>query len=156
MSPKQKERRILTPAEKEGLEQRRREMEEDTNTPANRNLYIPERVNDPMERQTAAREARVLREGEPDSLSRAARIKKEQRAKIDREWLQKHMVPKSHVNLRASASDPEFRKAVNAMAKDENSREFQEVAQRHKNDMRELHPNDPHLSNLETIRPNSR
>ena len=146
----------MTPAERESLEQRQKEREEDTQAPENRNLYIPDRLNDPLEKATAAREQRVLQEGQAGSLSRAQKIKTERQAKIYREWLQKSMVPKSHVNLRASASDPEFRKAVNEMAAKENSREFQEVAKKFKNLMRELHPNDPHLSNLETIRPNSR
>lgn len=151
-----RERRILTPAEREGLKQRIAENEEDTQQPQNRNLYIPERLNDPLERATVAREKRVLAEGEPDSLSRAKKIKMERQAKIYKEWLQRSMVPKSHVNLKPSPSDPSFRMAVNEMAKKENSREFQDVAKRFKNIMRELHPNDPHLSNLETIRPNNR
>lgn len=156
MRPQRNERRILTPAEKSSLQARIDEHEEDTGRQKDNNLYFPERVNDPQERAGIARAKRVLANGQPDSLSRAEKLKMEEANKVDVTWLRKNMVPRSHVNLRPGPNDPEFRKAVNEMATKENSREFQIVAQRVKNRMRSLYPNDPHLSNLDSIRPETR
>lgn len=156
MRPPQNQRRILTPAEKESLQRQISDHKEDTGTPIDRNLYTPDRVDDPLERASIARAKRVLKNGEPDSLNRAEKQKMEEANKVDVDWLQKNMVPRSHVNARPGPDQNDFRKAVNEMATKENSREFQLVAQRVKNRMRSLHPNDPHLSNLESIRPETR
>lgn|SRR3990167_4827292 len=156
MRPKRNERRILTPAEKGSLKARIAEHVEDTGKQTNENLYVPERVNDSIERDGIARAKRVLEQGEPDSLNRSEKTKMEEANKTDISWLQKHMVPRSHVNARPGPDNSDFRKAVNEMATKENSREFQIVAQRVKNRMRSLYPNDPYMSNLESIRPPTR
>lgn len=156
MRPKRSERRILTPAERESMTRRIAEHDEDTKTGGNPNIYIPERSNDKAEQASIDRAKRVLENGEPDSLNRSEKVKMEESNKIDIKWLQERMVPKSHVNCRPGPDQNDFRRAVNEMATKENSREFQIVAQRVKNRMRELYPNDPHLANLETIRPNTR
>lgn len=151
-TPPKAGRRILTPAETESLQQRVADHEEDISTPSNRNMYNPDRVNDPIERQGNERIKRVLKNGQPDSLNKHQRATLEGNVKRDIEWLQKSMVPKSHVNLRPGPQEPGFRKAVNEMATKENSPEFQTVAQRAKNGLRQLGRD----SNLELYRPDSR
>lgn len=156
MRPNRSERRILTPAERESINRRIVEHKEDTEQPENRNLYIPDRTDDRIENAGIKRAQYVLKSGELDNLNRSEKIKMEEANKHDVKWLQERMVPKSHVNCRPGPDQTDFRKAVNEMATKENSREFQIVAQRVKNRMRQLYPNDPHLSNLETIRPEKR
>ena len=81
----------------------------------------------------------------------------EKRGEQLKAWLVAHMVPKSHVRLRAQSGgvpDPEFRKAADAMSRGEMSPEFQSVVQEYQNCMRLLgRPDD---ANLENIRPDSR
>jgi len=147
-------RRILTPAETQSLTTSIKDNADDTAVINHRNLYNPDRVNTPAERETIERQKRVLAQGQPDSINKHERASLENRNKQDKEWLQKNMVPKSHVMLRPNPMDPQYRKAVNEMARRENSPEFQKVAERFKNGMRQLGRFED--ANLETIRPSSR
>lgn len=151
--------KVLSPTEVAGLEREISEaeqMQRETDsqyTPsgAGSGRHDPNALsatNDP----NIARYKRVLMEGKPGSVGHRERVLREKQMEKDKEWLQKMMVPRSHVTLKASP-DPEFRKAVNFMAKMEMSTEFQTVAQRYKNNARLLHPDSPELSNIESIRP---
>lgn len=158
-APERKVRKeqVLSPTEVEGLEREIREFEDskkETET-----TYTPSGSGESRHGGQSShndanirRYKKVLEQGKPGSVGRSEFILREKQMAKDREWLQKNMVPKSHVSLRASP-DPEFRKAVNFMAQREMSREFQEVAQRYKNNARMLHPDDRELHNIETIRP---
>ena len=99
---------------------------------------------------------KALKDGEPDSISSGERNLLEKRAKVLKSWLEKKLVPRSHTRLMPNdggAQSYEFRKAVNALMKDEMSTEFQQIAQEYKNIMRQL--GRPEEANLESIRPNS-
>ncbi len=142
--------KVLSPTEVQGLETQLRDHEEDRKETDG--SYSPDRPNSDDADPTIRRYKRVLQRGKPGSVSKQERYKRERQMEVDKEYLQKMMVPRSHVTLRASA-DPEFRKAVNFMAKQEMSSEYQTVAQRYKSNARLLYPDSPELSNLETIRP---
>ena len=150
--PEMRQRRILTPGEKDSINERISDRKEDMSGGESQSHYIGDRANDPAEAATDAREKRVLRDGEPDSLNKNRRAELEKASKRDEEWMQKSMVPKSHIHMRPGPEDTMFRKCVNEMAGKENSPEFQKVAERWKNDQRQL----GRESNLERIRPASR
>ena len=99
----------------------------------------------------------VLKQGEPDSLNPQEKARKEKRAETLRAWLQKHMVPRSHIGLRShqdGVQSLEFQKAVKEMAEKEMSAEFQKAAEEYKNIQRELGRDE--MANLEEIRPMER
>ena len=150
-----RQRRILTSAETEAISRRLKETEDDRATPTNPNIYNPDPVHSRQEDRSTRRARAVLKNGQPDTLSAGQRKKMEYQAKIDKEWMVKQMVPKSMTRLRPDPSNTDYRRGATTMARVENSVEFQEVAQRYKNAQRQLHPNDPHLANLESIRPES-
>lgn len=101
---------------------------------------------------------KVLSNGSPDSLSKHERLAKEKMLSQDREWLQKNMVPRTSHNIgwrdikEGRATQANYDKAVQGCLK-EMSPEFQKRANRYKNNMRELDPDNPNASNLENIRP---
>ena len=152
---KKKQRRILTPTEKEKFEER---LQEDKADRTETESTFPGEVRFPgVEDGQISRIRKTIKEGEPDSLNKYERDKREKRAVFLKSWLIKHMVPKSHVHLRAQSGgvqNPEFRRAVDEMARVEMSPEYQKVASEYKNIMREL--GRPEDANLEFIRPDSR
>jgi hypothetical protein len=104
---------------------------------------------------------RVLSNGSPDSLSKRERVAKERMVQEDREWLEKNMVPRTHINLGwrdirdRRTTQKEYDKAVKGCVV-EHSPEFNKRAERFKNNMREIAPDDPEASSIETIRPDTR
>ena len=106
----------------------------------------------PEEKRTIKRMERVLKNNAPDSLSEADTRKWESEGKRLEEWLRSKMVPRSGMELR-KAHDPNFQKAVRLHASIEMSQEFVNIANRWKNIMRQLHFDEPEMSNLERIRP---
>ena len=145
-------RKILTPAEKQSINERIGDRQEDLVDSASH--YNPEnlRVNDPIQDASHEREQTVLKNGEPEPLNKHEKNQVEKRLNQNLDWLKKSMVPKSHINLKPGTDDNSFRKCVNEMAGKENSRQYQEVAQRCKNDLKLLGRD----SNLESFRPATR
>lgn len=92
----------------------------------------------------------ILRNGAPDSITKGQRTRLEKEAAGLREWLQGQMVPRSHAKI--GYSHPDFQKTVNHGVR-EHSPEFSQKADRFKNIMREIAPDDPNKANLESIRP---
>jgi hypothetical protein len=101
---------------------------------------------------------RVLSEGSPDSLTKHERNKREKLIEQDKVWLQSRMVPKKYFNIGwrdikdGRATKNEYDQAVQGLVK-ENSPGFQRRADRLKNNLREIDPDNPSSSNLEDIRP---
>ena len=111
--------------------------------------------------QQMRRAKRVLDRGSPVDLSRRERAAMERQAKEDAEFLRRQMVPKKVYNQPSVfhrgdriEQNPAFAKAQSAVEKREvmNS-EFQKRANRYKNSMRQLDPDNPEASNLERLRP---
>jgi hypothetical protein len=147
-----RERRILPPQERERLEAELESRLEDKKFKPGKHTWQPERVNDPRERAMIQRIKKTLDNGTPGSLSASEKSRLESEAKTLRGWLRSKMLTRRQASLRAGP-DPAFRKAVNQMAQNENSLEFVRRAERWKNIMRQLDPDDPNVANLETIRP---
>jgi len=101
---------------------------------------------------------RVLSEGSPDSISKRERIAKEKLAAKEREWLQSQMVSRKayHIGWRdikeGRATKAEYDKAVRGCVVEQSS-QFAKHANRYKNLMREIDPENPDASNIENIRP---
>ena len=106
------------------------------------------------EARTIGRMRRNATRGNPESLQLSAseRVKWEQEGRRLGDWLSRHMITKKMTSLRRTDSS-EFRQAVNAMSENENSQQFAQVAERWKNIMRAIHPEDQTMANLERIRP---
>ena len=97
-----------------------------------------------------------LANGEVDSLSKSEKIRMESRYKELTEYLVKTMVTKAQTMLRPSkdgVQSYDFRKTAEQMAKVEMNPERNKFAQEWKNLGRELWPDEPERSNLESIRP---
>lgn len=94
---------------------------------------------------------RVLRNGSPDSLSKAKRIALERKVAEQREWLRKRMTPRQLYY--AGYNSPDFERAKKSIAANDNSPEFQRVADDYKNSMRQLDPDNSDASNIERLRP---
>ena len=143
-------RRILTPAENKGInEQLSQHKAMMTETEYN---YPSASV--PEEQRKIKTIEKVQAQGQRDSLSEHQKIALEKEKLELKEWLSKHMVPRSHIGLRPQSGgvqNPEFRKTATFMAHGEMSAEFQKVAERYKYVCRELGQDDD--SNLEEIRP---
>jgi len=67
----------------------------------------------------------------------------------DREWLRKHMISRRENGLKPS--HPDFNDAVSRCEK-EHSDQFKTIANRYKNAMRQLEPDDPGAANIEKLR----
>jgi len=93
---------------------------------------------------------RVLSNGMPDSLTKAKRIALEKQIAKDKEFLQKNMVPKDLLYVKYK--DPNFERSKVACSL-EGRKEVQMIADRYKNSMRQIDPENPDASNLERIRP---
>ena len=147
-------RRILTSTEKENFEEMvQAEKEVKTET----DQFYPGPQMESGDSEQIQRVKRTMKAGEVDSQNRWERQEKEKRANKLKELLQRRMVPKSHIGLRASnngVQSYEFRKAANSMAGEEMSAAFQRDAIEYKNLMRELGREEE--ANLESIRPESR
>lgn len=149
-------RRILTPAERGGLQTRLQEEASDRRA-ERRNLYVPEDAGmDPTVKATNRRIARTLQRGEAAPLNKFQKQRLEKRKAQLVDWVSKRMVPKDHVRIKQMDDPLRFRKYVNEMAKNENSKEFSQVAQELKNICRRLDPEDPNAANLEQFRPDMR
>ena len=95
----------------------------------------------------------TLRNGEPEEVSRHKMPALERRRKELEDFMKTRMVPRAGTRLRAG-SGPEFRRAVNMMAKNElRDPSFSRATVEWKNIMRQIAPDDPDASNLENIRP---
>lgn len=151
---KKTQRRILTPTETEKFEEA---IEQDKSDRKETEFTFPGESRAGSPDLQLQRINRALKDGRPELPNKHERLKLEKTAVQLRDWLQKSMVPKSHVRLReqrGGVQDPEFRKAVDEMARREMSSEFQTVAQEYKNIMRIL--GRPDEANLENIRPDTR
>lgn len=151
---KKAQRRILTPTETEKFNDAVTQEKEDQRET---DFVFPGESRATLPNEQINRIKRTLKDGQAVPLTKAEKLAREKRVALLKEWLQKSMVPKSHVRLRSQAGgvqDPEFRKAVDEMARREMSTEFQTVAQEYKNIMREL--DRPEDANLEYIRPDTR
>lgn len=149
-------RRIMTPAEREGLAQRLKDEDAD-NRAGHKNLYIPQDVGtDPTVRETRRRMERTMQNGAPIHLNQREKAQAEKEANKIGEWLTGKMVPKNHVSVRRVEDPLRFRKYVNEMSKNENSPQFCKMAQKWKQLRRKLDPDDPNAANLEQIRPTDR
>jgi hypothetical protein len=149
-----KQRRILTPTETEKFNEA---ISEDVKDQKETEFTFPGPSRMNVVNEQLGRIKKTLKEGQAEPLSKSEKQARERRIVTLKAWLQRNMVPKSHVRLRSQSGgvqDPEFRKAVNDMAKREMSPEFQQVAQEYKNIMRELER--PEDANLEEIRPDTR
>ena len=99
---------------------------------------------------------KTLANSEPDDLSAqdvAALEKEEKELSL---YVKGKMVPKKGTALSPSikgTANPDFRKAVNLMARDEMSQEYLAKAHRLKNIRRQLRPDDPNAGNIEDLRP---
>lgn len=94
---------------------------------------------------------KVRSNGSPDSLSKAQRAALEKQVIRDREFLKSRMCPRGLMHVKANS--PDFSKSKEACRR-EFTPEYQKVASRYKNSMRQLDQDDPEASNLERIRPN--
>lgn len=102
------------------------------------------------------RKLKALRDGDPGSLSKIEKARLEKRKAELLEKCRKRMVPQEDVRLTPSekgASNPDFSKAVNFMAKGEHSQDYLRDAHELKNILRRLDPEDPQAGNLERYRP---
>ena len=155
MNARRKEARILTPTEVENIEKEVREHEEskretESSYDASGDWGSEGTNSDP----TIRRMQKVLKQGKPGSLSREEKIKMEREVKEDQEYFSKTLVPRNLTSLRPGT--PEFTKAVNGMIREEmTSSEFKKREHRYKNNIRQLHPDDRELHNIESFRPNS-
>lgn len=95
------------------------------------------------------RRQKALKNQSPVELDRKDRLKLERMMAKDREWLKKNMVSRRMNSL--SPKHPDFNDAVTKCEK-EHSDEFKSVANRYKNAMRQLEPNDPNAANIEKLR----
>lgn len=103
---------------------------------------------------------RVLDAGSPRNLSRRERQMLEKQSQEDREYLKRNMVPSKQYYQPSiitrdgnRSTNPNFDKAQKAVfEKEVSNREFQMRANRYKNNMRELVPDDPNASNIEQFR----
>jgi hypothetical protein len=148
-------RRILTPTETESFEKIISENDRDK-IETDEEYPLPQLLKGDDGQIKSIK--RVLKEsGDSDSLNEHQKMKLEDRGKQLKEWLQKCMIPKSHIGLRPSkdgVQNYDFQKAKNDMAMKEMSSEFVQVAEEYKNIMRTL--GRPEEANLEIIRPDSR
>lgn len=104
---------------------------------------------------------KILDKGSPRDLSRKERRTLEKQVEEDREFLKKNMVPERIYQQRSiihegeyTRTNPKFANAQRAVFEREvSSIEFQRRANRFKNNMRELDPENPESSNIERFRP---
>jgi hypothetical protein len=156
----QNTRRILTPTEREHLKDRYDQNEaekkgviEGVDPRLAREGYDPSvQGNTRYLDEENKRIKEVLARGEPEDVAREKKAAMERRKKELADYLASKMVPKTGTAMRPGR-DPGFRKAVNMMARNENSAEFAKAASEYKNIMRTLDPHDPEAANLENIRP---
>ncbi len=93
-----------------------------------------------------------LDKGSPRNLSRRERANLEKQVREDKDYFKKTMVP-GRVYYKKS-QDSGFDQATKAVLKNEvSNKEFQMRADRFKNNMRELDPENPDSSNIEKFRP---
>lgn len=165
MSAKFGRRSVLSYGDRErikrSLDQERKRLQGYTEGVPNRyQKFIDEKVReDPTRiRRNIGKLEKILSDGSPDSLSKSEKTAREKMIQQDREWLQGHMVSRKayHIGWRdikeGRATKADYDKAVQGCVK-EQSPEFQARANRYKNNMREIDPDNPGSSNIETIRP---
>ncbi len=151
----ERERRILTPAEKESLNRQIQNHEEDSKA-GGPGYYVPkDRQDSPEEAATIARAKRTLARGEVGPMSRGEKIQVEKRAEQLQGYLTSKMLSKAEMALKPGTG-PSFRKVVNEHSRVEMSPEFQKAATEWKNCRRRMDPHDPGVGNLEHIRPDKR
>src|SRR3990167_2619796 len=147
---------VLSDSEIEGLERVVRDDKEDKTETSE--FYPGEAIKGKGDDPFLKKVKKTLRDGEPRVLNRKDKKLMECRAGQLKGFLQKFMVPKSHIGLRQSkdgSQNLDFVKSVHFMAKKEMSREFVDAANEYKDIMRELHPEEPELSTVEFLRPDS-
>ena len=96
------------------------------------------------------RDKKLLEMGDPGHITKSRRAAIEKQIEADRDYVQKHMCPKTLFNLKEK--DPEFQKAI-AACRQEHTIQYQKVAGRLKSNLRRIDPDGD--SNLEKYRPNS-
>jgi hypothetical protein len=146
-------KRVLSQSEVEQHHARVEALRAEGKPPPN-GFYNPPNQMADQTRQAAIRRSEKILEADPHNigLSAVEKNRLERRAAELKARLVSMMVPKSHIDQKASG-DPAFRKAVNHVVKSEMSPQFSQMAQEWKKIQRLLHPDDPSESNLETIRP---
>lgn len=146
-------KRVLSQSE---VEQHRDHLEslKAEGKPAPNGFYNPPNEMADQTRKAAMRRTERILQADPHNvgLSAVDRNRLERKAAELKERLVSMMVPKSHIDQKASG-DPAFRRAVNQVVQKEMSPLFGQMAQEWKKIQRLLHPDDPSESNLETIRP---
>lgn len=102
------------------------------------------------------RDKALLKAGDPGSLSKREKTALEKRAMVLREILRGRMCPARLFRTPSVTKDgtkhPNFDRAVEA-CKQEHSEEYKRFAAEYKKVMRQIDPENPSASNLETIRP---
>lgn len=101
-------------------------------------------------RKDIERDRQILDASDPGQISKRQRTAMEKKALKDREWLQKHMCPKSLFYVKSDS--PDFERAKDACLV-EHTPQYNRIAHAYKQAMRMLAPDDPKASNLENIRP---
>lgn len=103
----------------------------------------------------------VLDAGSPVDLSRKDRRMLEKQAEEDRQFLKRNMVsrklyhaPSVFHHGERSVPNPDYARAAKAVEMEYQNRELQRRADRYKNAMRQLDPDNPDASNIETLRKN--
>lgn len=92
---------------------------------------------------------RTLAQISPHGLSRKERTDLEKQTKEDRAWLRKNMT--STKLFYTKPDSPDFEKAVQSCGR-EHGKKFLEVSSRYKNHMRQIDPDNPNVSNIESLR----
>lgn len=93
---------------------------------------------------------RVLQNGSPEALSKSQKARLDRQIQTDREYLRSKMCPQTL--FKKGYKDPDFERAKSACAV-EHSPEFQKVADRYQNAVRQIDPEDPKAASLERLRP---
>lgn len=146
-------KRVLSPSEVEQHRGRMEELQAEGKPPPN-GFYNPRNETTDQSRKAAIRRSERILQADPHNigLSQVEKNRLERKADELKARLVAMMVPKSHIDQKASG-DPAFRRAVNQVVQKEMSPQFGVMAQEWKKIQRLLHPDDPSASNLETIRP---
>ncbi len=102
----------------------------------------------------------VLEKGSPRDLSRRDRRALEKQAEEDRAFLKKNMVSRKLYHApsvfhrgESRVVNPEYVRAAKAVEAEFQNKELRLRAERYKNSMRQLDPDNPESSNVETLRP---
>ena len=96
-----------------------------------------------------ARRKKALSQQSPVALDRKDRERLARQMAKDKGWLKRNMISRRDNSL--SPKHPDFSAAV-SKCENEHSDKFNNVANRYKNAMRQLEPDDPNAANIEKLR----